>query len=712
MDSRLTLPYEERLCRLEFRPNSDDPIRVVNMLKDNGFNLTVNSGTKGPGYALFDSKIRPHAPGMDPDYLPRLIELCHQKDIMILSWVAFNIQDVRDTPDVYVPAKLYPEWVAKYIDEEGHKTGEEAGATGMCMFSTPYREKNADFVDEILGLGFDGIWFDGFMSYGMPGISVGCVCERCAYHFNKDTGMKLPDRINWSDSSFLRFVGWRYDELIEAGEYMLDRIKATKPDAPVHFNTHSFPNLRFDWRWSVPLRKMRFGSSQHTGLGPLNGIQQNPLVAKVAHAQNPTHADIWQPIYATREVAWIPDQPPNPITLRLQAMSSITQGVFPWYGGPDTHIDIFKDINADIMKRQPTFSGVDVKYIAVAMSDRTKDFYDNSTDNPHKETYKNNTWGIDSMLSQHHLLNNIVFDDDFENGRLEDYKVLLLSNTACLSQKNIENVTSWVSKGGTLIATHETSLYDQWGTKRGDFGLSELLGIRYLDSIEESKGFIPVPPREGRKEIAERSLELNDPSLNEGQVSASFYGAYTLFEITASDVEVIAHATPRKSKWTEPEVLKELQFGRPEVVQRSYGNGKVIYFGTDIGDAYYKWPEKNTRLILKNLVVRAAPPPLEVDAPTIVVSTARVQPENRRLVVHLLNLPASSVRANNLDQGHTIDEIIPIHDIRITLNDFDASRAKAFVQGQDLSLSHDARGKLTAVLPLLRIHEAVVFQLY
>ena len=147
------------------------------------------------------------------------------------------------------------------------------------------------------------------------------------------------------------------------------------------------------------------------------------------------------------------------------------------------------------------------------------------------------------------------------------------------------------------------------------------------------------------------------------------------------------------------------------MVQRACGKGKVIYFGMDIGLAYFQWPEKNTRLVLSNIIRRAARPPLEVNAPTIVIATARVQPQHNRLVVHLLNLPHASNRATNVDQRLTVDEVLPIHDIRITLNDYEASGAQAFAQNRDLALEHDRDGKLTTVLPRLDIHEAVIFPL-
>ena len=41
----------------------------------------------------------------------------------------------------------------------------------------------------------------------------------------------------------------------------------------------------------------------------------------------------------------------------------------------------------------------------------------------------------------------------------------------------------FVASGGSLVATFATSLYDEWGAPRKDFGLADVLGIRYQGKI-------------------------------------------------------------------------------------------------------------------------------------------------------------------------------------------------------------------------------------
>ncbi|WP_179097501.1 beta-galactosidase trimerization domain-containing protein [Paenibacillus sp. FSL H7-0331] len=82
------------------------------------------------------------------------------------------------------------------------------------------------------------------------------------------------------------------------------------------------------------------------------------------------------------------------------------------------------------------------------------------------------------------MLRNRIPFDLVHVGRMEEevlsrYKVLILPNIGALSDDEAENVRKFVQRGGSVISTYETGVYDEWGQQRTVGVLDDLLGIRH-----------------------------------------------------------------------------------------------------------------------------------------------------------------------------------------------------------------------------------------
>ncbi|MEI9971203.1 MAG: hypothetical protein WDO73_03610 [Ignavibacteriota bacterium] len=55
--------------------------------------------------------------------------------------------------------------------------------------------------------------------------------------------------------------------------------------------------------------------------------------------------------------------------------------------------------------------------------------------------------------------------------------VLILANVGSLSDDQCAAIRRYVARGGSLIATGESSLYNEWGDARPDFALGNLLRV-------------------------------------------------------------------------------------------------------------------------------------------------------------------------------------------------------------------------------------------
>ena len=80
----------------------------------------------------------------------------------------------------------------------------------------------------------------------------------------------------------------------------------------------------------------------------------------------------------------------------------------------------------------------------------------------------------------------IIFDRHLAD--LSRYRVLVLADQECLSDEQMDQVRTFVRRGGGLVATEHTSLFTTWRSRRLDFGLADLFAV-------QAPEFVPWPPR-------------------------------------------------------------------------------------------------------------------------------------------------------------------------------------------------------------------------
>ena len=72
---------------------------------------------------------------------------------------------------------------------------------------------------------------------------------------------------------------------------------------------------------------------------------------------------------------------------------------------------------------------------------------------------------IGSYLSlvRNHTLFDIILDNDLTSEKLKEYEVLVLPNSACLSENQRKAIKEFVRDGGKLLASFESGFYDEKG---------------------------------------------------------------------------------------------------------------------------------------------------------------------------------------------------------------------------------------------------------
>jgi hypothetical protein len=315
--------------------------------------------------------------------------------------------------------------------------------------------------------------------------------------------------------------------------------------------------------------------------------------------------------------------------------------------------------------------------------------------------------GVFRAMMEDHLPLDILIEPDVENLRtLRQYKVLILPNAACLSARAIETIRAFVRAGGGLVSMQESSMCDEFGDRRKDFGLSDVFGARFKGTEDFSARWPNYPKwTEVYVGIAGPDLHpiMDDPVVRSGYRRGSdrlqYIGWMTNVEL-APAAKQLGRRLSAPVEW-------------PFMALNTYGAGRSVYLAEDMGQAYFIAPYPYQRRLITNAVRFAAGqnhPPVRVEAPLCVQAAYYTQNGGKRTVVHLLNeINTSANRAIPENNPSVREETLPIADIRVSIADANVKTAFQEPGHYALPLKKTAFG-VEVLVPRLTLHSMVVFE--
>jgi hypothetical protein len=122
--------------------------------------------------------------------------------------------------------------------------------------------------------------------------------------------------------------------------------------------------------------------------------------------------------------------------------------------------------------------------VGVLIGQRTQLFYTPPTDTRMQQY----TDGIYYALLKSRIPFDFVHEERLQPERLAKYHTLILPNTALLSESQCAQLGEFVNAGGSLLATFETSMYDEHNKRRADFGLADVLGVHVAGPVVGTNG--------------------------------------------------------------------------------------------------------------------------------------------------------------------------------------------------------------------------------
>jgi hypothetical protein len=297
----------------------------------------------------------------------------------------------------------------------------------------------------------------------------------------------------------------------------------------------------------------------------------------------------------------------------------------------------------------------------------------------------------------------MVHDRLLDAAHTDQFRTLILPNIAALSDEQCEQLRQFVKRGGSLVATYETSLYDEWGVRRRDFGLSELFGLSVTG------------PAEGPMKNSYLNIEKDQRTGAYHPLLAGLEDAGRIINgvhrIPAEPREKDAYA-PLRLIPSYPDLPMEKVFPRvpktdiPGVTARQVGQGRVVFFPWDIDRTYWEVLSTDHGKLLRNAVMWATneEPVVRVQGPGLIEVTVWAQKQS--LTVHLVNL------SNPMMMKGPLREVIPIgaQKVRLRLPSGKLAGVRLLVGGGQADFS-EAAGVVEVQVPSINLHEVVAVDL-
>lgn len=600
--------------------------------------------------------------------------------------------------DVY---EAHPDWIA--VDAEGRKRRHWADPEFWVTCALgPY---NFDFMTqvhrEIMTLyNVDGIFSNRWAGSGM------CYCEHCQRNFKTFCGMELPRTNDPQDPPRRNYIVWRQQRLFELWRLWDAEIRKLNPNARFIPNTGGGALSDLDMKTVGELADTLFADRQaRRGLMAPWANGKNGKEYRAALGRKPI-VGIFS-VGLEEPYRW-KDSVQSEAEIRIWVADGIANGLRPWFTkfAGTLHdrrwLKVVEDIyNWDYRSERYLRNEEPLARVAMAYSQQTAAFYGGEHA---RQKVEDHTLGFYHALIEARIPFEMVHDRLLEPEHIDKFKVLILPNIAVLSDQQCNQLRDYLKRGGSLVATFETSLYDEWGVRRKDFGLGDVFGASYKGRVEgpvqNSYLTVEKDPGTGKHHPILAGLEDAERVIN---------GVY---RVDIAPLEKSARP-PLTLIPSYPDLPMEEVFPRvahtdiPGVYLRESGKSRVVYFPWDIDRTFWEVMCVEHGKLLRNAVEWAANEerPVTVTGPGVLDVTAWRQKDS--MTVHLVNL------TNPMMMKGPFREVIPIgaQRVRVRLPEGKRATKVQLLASNQQPRFEEKSGFLEVTVPSILVYEVVAIDL-
>jgi hypothetical protein len=534
-----------------------------------------------------------------------------------------------------------------------------------------------------------------------------CYCEHCSQNFHQFAGLDLPRTLDPRDPARRKYLAWRQERLFELCRVWNSAIQEINPDACYLPNAGGGALSELDMRTFGQLAPAAIADRQGR-----RGMMAPWMAGKSAKEYRSTMGI--KPVAGLTSVGiddknrW-KDSVQNGDEIRLWMVDGIAQNFRPaftkfnakpfdrrWFPAV-AEVFNWHYANEEYLRNEISLARVGMVY-----SQQTAAYY--GWPDPASRV-EDPSLGFYQALVEARIPFEMVHDGLLDAEHIRQFRTLILPNIAALSNRQCQQISAFVRNGGGIVATYETSLYDEGGELRADFGLANLFGASFAGKVEgpmlNSYLNLKKDPQTGEYHPLLAGLDDAGRIIN---------GTHRV-HVETRDKSIYA---PLEVVPPYPDLPMEEVFPRmtdahdPGVFLREIGQGRVVYFPWDIDRTFWDVLNLDHGKLLRNATVWATnePPPLEVEGKGIL--DVSIWSQKNSVTAHLVNL------TNPMMLKGPVRDVIPISRqvvrIRPPRNGQRVTRARRLVAGAEIPFRVDA-GAIVVEVPAIELHEVIALDL-
>ncbi len=518
----------------------------------------------------------------------------------------------------------HPDWIAVTVKGEKRRHWANKDLWVTCALG-PY---NFEFMTEVHKEIMNFYKPDGIFSNRWSGHGI-CYCEHCKKNFYAFSGLNLPETSDRFDRSYQKYMEWstgRLKELWILWDGVIRNKNSTSrfipngfPDkvitgqlSDIVFTDHQARSgVTMPWSNGKGAKELRAS----IGMKPLGGIFS---------------------VGVEEQYRW-KDSVQTEAEIRIWVAEGTANGMRPWFTKfsgvlyDKRWLKVVENIYNVYWRNESYLRNIrPLARIGMIFSESSNNYGGEKW----QQRNGDHSLGMYHALIEARLPFEMVNDRLLDKEHLKQFKLLILPNIATLSDNQCNQLRRFAEDGGSILATFESSLYDETGTRRADFGLADLFGISYDNGVEGplQNSYMRLRKDKVTNEYHPVLYGLEDAY----RIINSIYRIRVLPKTSFPDPVTLIPSYPDLPMEDVYPRIPETDI--PELFLREAGTCRIAYFPGDIDRSFWQIMSADHSKLIGNTIRWALKedPVVDVKGPGII--DVAVWEQENSMTVHLVNL--------------------------------------------------------------------------